>query len=415
MCAVKRPLRPARPPHPSTKSSPADDISATNKPVLPCPGGANTRLPSQSCDHLTELPAPLTSNAGAQTVPWDQSFPPEDVSATPAVPLQRPRARPRSKVDLQPIKREVKVQTLVKLREDGLATIAARATADSKPEVSQGKYLTELLEAFSADDWGFPDRYSDSSGYSQSDSEEVEEEDMATLKARIQAFEQRPVADGSCEDGNNADFVSKKGPEPRPRPRLQGQPAKSVPPAVAPKPKNFSNAPSNQPSNKMFWEDGAAVAAESSSSADLKTAETQAADQPPPSSPPKSGSALVAPKSTTETLLFSQSVPIPAPRPSPPKHATSVSETPSLTPIPPPRPVVSPRASLGSANLEKKLSVGLIIPALPPRSSNGTLAETRNEETKDPAHQTGEGTFLRGLRYLRPLPTPAGESRELQK
>lgn len=386
---MKRPLRPARPPHPSTKSFPVDDTSGTNKPaVLPCLDGANAHLPSQSCDHWTELPAPLISNAGAHTVPGDQSFPPEDVLATPSVPLQCPRPRPRSKVDLPPIKSEVKVQTLVKLREDGLATIAARATADSKQEASQGKYLTELLEAFSADDWGFPDRYSDSSGHSQSDSEEDEEEDMATLKARIQAFEQRPVADGSCGDGNNADFVAKKGPEPRPRPRLQGQPAKSVPPAVAPKPKNFLNAP--KPSNKMFWEDGAAVAAESSSSADVKTAETQAADQPPLSSPPKPGSALVASKSTTETLLFSQSVPVPAPRPSPPKHATSASETPSLTPIPPPRPVVSPRASLGSANLEKKPSVGPIIPTLPPRSSNGTLAEARNEESKDPAHQTGE-------------------------
>ncbi|XP_056883537.1 SH3 domain-containing protein 19-like isoform X3 [Takifugu flavidus] len=385
---VKRPLRPSRPPHPyPTKASPADDTSATHKPALTCPDSSNTHLLSQRSDHLAELPAPLTSNAGAQTVPWGQSLPAEDLPAAPDVPLQRPRPRPRSKVDLQPSSREVKVQTLVKLREDGLATIAARVASDgAKQDVSQGKYLTELLEAFSADDWGFPDRHSDSSEHSQSDSEEgEEEEDMATLKARIQAFEQQPVDGSHCGDGNSADFVSKR-PEPRPRPRLQGQPSKSVPPAVAPKPKNLLNAP--KPSNKMFWEDGAAAAAESSHSADLKTAETPGADEPPPSCPPKDRPALVTPKPATGPLLPSQSVPIPAPRPTPPKHATPVTETTSLTPIPPPRPVVSPRASLGSGNLEKSPAAGHIIPALPPRPSNGTVAETRNEETQDPAHQT---------------------------
>lgn len=388
---MKRPLRPARPPHPYlTKASPADDTSATHKPALTCPDSANTHLLSQRSDHLAELPAPLTSNTGAQTVPWGQSLPAEDLPAAPDVPLQRPRPRPRSKIDLQPISREVKVQTLVKLREDGLATIAARVAPDgAKQDVSQGKYLTELLEAFSADDWGFPDRHSDSSEHSQSDSEEEEEEeDMETLKARIQAFEHRPVVDGShCGDGNNTDFVSKR-PEPRPRPRLQGQPSKSVPPAVAPKPKNFLNAP--KPSNKMFWEDGAATATESSCS-DLKTAETPGADESPPS---------LTPKPATGPLLPIQSAPIPAPRPTPPKHATPVSETTSLTPIPPPRPVVSPRASLGSVNLEKNPAAGHIIPALPPRPNNGTVAETRNEETQDPAHQSGEGAFLRSLWYL---------------
>lgn len=394
---MKRPLRPARPPHPyPAKASPTGDTSATHKPALTCPDSANTHThPPQRCDHLAELPAPRTSNVGAQTAPWGQSLPAEDLPAAPDVPLQRPRPRPRprSKVDLQPIGREVKVQTLVKLREDGLATIAARVAPDgAKQEVSQGKYLTELLEAFSADDWGFPDRHSDSSEHSQSDSEEgEEEEDMATLKARIQAFEQQPVVDGShCGDGNNADFVSKR-PEPRPRPRLQGQPSKSVPPAVAPKPKIFSNAP--KPSNKMFWEDGAAAAAESSCSADLTTAEAPGADEPPPSCPPKDRPALVTPKPATGPLPPSQSVPIPAPRPTPPKHATPVGETTSLSPIPPPRPVVSPRASLGSANLEKSPAAGNIIPALPPRPSNGTVAETRNEETQDPAHQTGEGAL----------------------
>lgn len=394
---MKRPLRPARPPHPfPTKPSLTDDNTSTrNKPVLSCHDGANTHIESQHCDQLTELPSPLTSNSGAQSIPWDQSFPAEDLPTAPDVPLERPRPRPRSKVDLQPINREVKVQTLVKLREDGLATIAARTAAvGAKQDLSQGKYLTELLEAFSADDWGFPDRHSDSSEHSQSDSEEEEaEEDMATLKDRTQTFEQQPVADGCFGDSNNTDFVSTKRPEPRPRPRLQGLPAKSVPPAVAPKPKNFLNAP--KPSNKMFWEEGrsTAVTADSSKSTDLKTAETSSS----PSFPPKCGSALVTPKPATELLPSSQSAPVPAPRPSPPKHATPVSEASSLSPILPPRPVVAPRASLGSTNPEKTTAAGHFYPILPPRPGNETLAETRNEETQTPARQSGEGMFLKGL------------------
>lgn len=385
---MKRPLRPARPPHPfQTNPSLTDDnTSTTNKPILSCHDGANTHAASQRCGHLTELPSPLSSNSGAQSVPWDQSFP--DVPAAPGVPLERPRPRPRSKVDFQPIDREVKVQTLVKLREDGLATIAARTAAvGAKQDPSQGKYLTELLEAFSADDWGFPDRQSDSSEQSQSDSEEGEaEEDMATLKARIQAFEEKPVADGCFEDSNNMDFVPTKRPEPRPR--LQGLPAKSGPPALAPKPKNFLNA--SKPSNKMFWEEGCSTGVNLSNLTDLKTAQTsQAADESPPS-PPKCGSSLVTPKPAAESLLSSQSAPVPAPRPSPPKRAIPVSEASSLFPILPPRPVVAPRASLGSTNPEKSTAVGHISPILPPRPSNDTLAETGNEETQTPAHQSGK-------------------------
>lgn len=397
---MKRPLRPARPPHPfPTKPSVTDDnTSAPNKPVLSCHGGATTctHIASQ-CDHLTELPSPLTSNSGTQSIPWDQSFPAKDVPTVPDVPLERPRPRPRSKVDLQHINREVSVQTLVKLREDGLATIAARTAAvGAQQDLNQGKYLTELLEAFSADDWGFPDRHSDNSEHSQSDSEEEEvEEDMASLKSSIQAFEQQPVTDGCLGDANNIDFVSTKRPEPRPRSRLQGPPAKSVPPAVAPKPKNLLNAP--KPSNKIFWEEGCltAVTADSSNSTDLRKAETsQVADELLPSFLPKCGPALVTPKPATESLSSSQSAPLPTPRPSPPKHATPVSKGSNLSLILPPRPVVTPRASLGSTNPEKGAAAGHNNSLVPPRPSNEILAETRSEETPAHQQQTGEGIFF---------------------
>lgn len=364
-------MRPPRPPHPyPPKPSHVDDITIPNSQSTLTSLDGNSVAHTQSCDLLAE---PLTSTSCAQTDQWDQPLAALDVATTSShVPLEHPRPRPRSK--LQPISSssEVKVQTLVKLREDGAATLAARAGTDAG--VSQGKYLQELLEAFSADDWGFPERRSDSSGQSESE-EEDEEEDMATLKARIQAFEQQQqqqVADGSCED-----FGVTKRPEPRPRPR---QPAKSVPPTVAPKPKNFSQAP--KPSSKVFWEEPP--------STDPQTApeptKPAPALVPEPCRNPEKPSVSPKPQSVTEPA---PSAPVPAPRPPPPKLTPSISET-----KPPPRPPVAPRASVGAPPQDKSTAAGHTSPTLPLRPSvevgSGAQSETGSEETQDAANQTGE-------------------------
>ncbi|XP_035531721.1 formin-like protein 7 [Morone saxatilis] len=350
------------------------------------------------CELLTDLCSPLTSTSGAQTDQWDQSVAAVEV----APPLERPKPRPRSRLPLQPLSDEVKVQTLVKLREDGLATLAARAGTDGarQQEVSQGKYLQELLEAFSADDWGFPDRRSDSSGHSQSESEEggedEDEEDMATLKARIQAFEQQ-VADGSCGDANR-DFVATKKPEPRPRPRLQQ--TKSGPPTVAPKPKNLSHAP--KPSTKVFWEDSGTIEAlkPAETASDLNP-KTQTAPEPEPPCPPKPAPAagpqqkpLITPKPqcATESLPSSSSAPVPAPRPPPPKLTPSVSETNTK---PPPRPPVAPRASVGAPHQDKSAAAGLTTPTLPPRPSvevsGGAQTENQTPQDSNQTMKAGSG------------------------
>lgn len=417
-------MRPPRPrlPHPPKPSHAGDVTIVGDGDAVP---SAHPETLTQAaahtpcCDLLSELCSPLTSTSGAQTDQWDQSFAAVDVAAPPTasshVLLERPRPRPRSRLSVQPISSEVKVQTLVKLREDGLATLAARAGTDAANQgASQGGYLQELLEAFSADDWGFPDRRSDSSGHSQSESEEGDgegdEEDMATLKARIQAFEQQQqqVADGSCGDGNNRDCAASKRPEPRPRPRLQGQPAKSAPPTVAPKPKNFSHAP--KPSTKVFWEDAGLTAetGDSDSSEALRTespspetlkpqpaAET-AASAPAvvlhPGRSTEKPSVTPKPQFATETPA---SAPVPAPRPPPPKLTPSVSETASLAnPRPPPRPAVAPRASVGAPPQDKSSTAGRTTPTLPPRPSvevsGGAPTETQagSEERPDPASQS---------------------------
>lgn len=426
-----RPLRPSRLPLPCPpKSSPVDDITSTTSQstltsikgdsvvpnTLPETVHTHTSADTQYCDLLSELSSPLTSTACAQT---DQPAA-VDVPAPPTtsshVLVERPRPRPRSKVGVQRISNEVKVQTLVKLREDGLATLAARAQSDgTNQEVSQGKYLQELLEAFSSDDWGFPEQRSDDSENSQSESEEGDEvEDMATLKARIQAFEQQQVADGSCGDSDK-DLVATRRPEPRPRPRLQ--PTKPAPPTIAPKPKNLSHAP--KPSSKIFWEDGG-LTADSGGPEALKTIETfsvdinptpQTAAETSPPSAPKSAPALVPqpckttekplvapkPQSAAETVPSGTSGPVPAPRPPPPKLTSSPSDTPSTAnPKPPPRPTVAPRVSMGSPHKDKSTAAGQTTPTLPPRPSvevsSGKQSESQagSDETQDSANHTGE-------------------------
>lgn len=354
----RRTVRPPRPPPPCTATPlNADEITVATNGVA-----ANTHPdPGTHTLHvLAEQRSPSASTRRAQT---DQSLP----EASPNVVLERPRPRPRTRLGRQLANDEVKVQTLVKLREDGLATLAARANNDAnKPEGGNGKYLQELLEAFSSDDWGFPaDHRSDSS---QSESEEEDVEDMATLRARIQAFEQQQVAEGGCGDaaemhpGNDESLVVAKKPEPRPRPRLQGQPAKSNPPVIAPKPKSFSRTA--KPSSKVFWEDGGvAVASGSAETTETAAAESNSEAQPSaePSasctSKPDPGSELkppqtsekpsITPKPQTVPAPLPSGAPVPAPRPSPPKLTASVSAGSSPPTGRPRRPAVAPRASLG--------------------------------------------------------------------
>ncbi|KAK5621120.1 hypothetical protein CRENBAI_013457 [Crenichthys baileyi] len=384
----RRAARPPRPPPPrpsnvdlnvassqsTVSSSETSSVAASTRPD-PL---THTSTHTQCSEPLADQHLPATSTCGAQTdqcLPAAEQAPPPDTS--PHVRLERPRPRPRTWLGRQPVNNEVKVQTLVKLREDGLATLAARAASDgTNPEATHGTYLQELLEAFSSDDWGFPDHCSDNSEHSQSESEEeVEEEDgedMATLRARIQAFEQQqPAADGSCGDttdmdtGNLEGFVAAKRPEPRPRPRLQGQPPKSIPPVIAPKPKSFSPPP--KPSSKVFWEDGGVtVETGNPETSETAPAESNSAAQTSeePSAKSDPGSELkptqtsekpaITPKPKTVSEPLPSSTPVPAPRPPPPKLTRSVSGSPSPPhPLPPRRPPVAPRASLGAPQQEK--------------------------------------------------------------
>lgn len=402
-------MKPPRPPFPQPPKSFQADDTVSQSALAPVGTDTHISTGTQSCDPSADLCSPLTSNSSVQTEQLDQcsaavNVAPPPPTASSQVPSEHPRPRPRSKPGLRPIRNEVQVQTLVKLREDGLATLASRGGGDSAhQQVTQGKYLQELLNAFSSDDWGFPENRSDS-GLSQSDSEEEDEEDMATLKARIQAFEQQQVSNESSGDGNDRQSGTTQKPEPRPRPRLQGQQAKSAPPTIAPKPKNFSPGP--KPSSKGFWEEGGLTAAVADSaespSAEAPSAKAEAATEPPPkpvqgvepqpSRTPEKPTITPKPPSVTETL---SPAPVPAPRPPPPKLTQSLSD-PKL----PPRPPVAPRASVGAPHPDKSTTDACATPTLPPRpltevsSASQTENQAGSEVTQNAPNQPGE--FSRG-------------------
>ncbi|XP_051934374.1 SH3 domain-containing protein 19-like isoform X2 [Hippocampus zosterae] len=298
--------------------------------------------------------------------------------ATPvAKKAELPRPRPRSRFTATAVSDEVKVQTLVKLREDGLATLAARARCDiGKQDASQGKYLQELLEAFSSDDWGLPEQRGDDSGLSQSedddDNDNDDDDDMAALKARIQAFEQQQAApDGSCDNsGVNEEAVAEK-PEPRPRPRLRGQSVKVLPPAIAPKPKT------------------------------LHKAATVDSAQPPPEvvnpEPPPITEHLPTHASSTPPCT----APVPAPRFPPLKPSPSAIETPSTTKSPA-RPPIAPRTSVGAAPHEK----AHVAPTRPPRPL-AEISRGMQMQTPDTASLTGSSLEPNPVPSKLPVPSPA--------
>lgn len=303
-------------------------------------------------------PSQTDGDIGTPLTPPSQNGQSAQRSGATPIPnkAERPRLRPRSRSTATPVSDEVKVQTLVKLREDGLATLAARARSDiGKQDVSQGKYLQELLEAFSSDDWGLPERRGDDSGLSQSEDDDDDDDNMAALRARIQAFEQQQVApDGSRgNSGVNEKVVAKK-PEPRPRPRLRGQSVKVLPPAVAPKPKSLP-----------------------------KAASVDSPEPPPevlnPRPPP-----ITEPLPTRASPTPACTAPVPAPRIPPLKPSPSPTETPSTTKSPS-RPPIAPRTSVGAAPHEK----AHVAPTRPPRPPT-EISKGTQMQTQDTANLTGE-------------------------
>ncbi|XP_022532749.2 SH3 domain-containing protein 19 isoform X2 [Astyanax mexicanus] len=238
--------RPPKPPRPSL-------------PLIPKP--AETSPPHTHTQPATHTPAPThtpqSEQCGVQT---DFSNVPDDLApqeATPSLPDSshnpapanregsahpRPRPRPRSKAILAPsakeevldqstttMTREVKVQTLVRLKDDGSESVFTGFT-DNSSDVSSNKYLQELLDAFAFDELSLQGDQS-----SESDQNDQNDQSDQSEKSEEEQEEDHIVAPDFAVVAPVASTVPPEPSEPlkRPEPRPRTQNPK---PAISPKP-----------------------------------------------------------------------------------------------------------------------------------------------------------------------------------
>nr|XP_055044599.1 SH3 domain-containing protein 19 isoform X1 [Misgurnus anguillicaudatus] len=215
---IPRPPRPSPPP--KLTSPPVDPYIDSNRSDQPGDAKHQTRetlckpeqrdVQTDSNDISGDVPlldpAPTTMDFTQTTL----DFTPEPVKEEPRA---RPRPRPRSKIALQPLiseeiqdqpmTREVKVQTLVRLRDEGSESVFAGFGDESSTFSS--KYLQDLLEVFGSEESNFNDR---------SQSEEEEKEDATAGDVFFSPVPSEPV-----------ELLNR----PQPRPRTQ-KPKPQLPP-----------------------------------------------------------------------------------------------------------------------------------------------------------------------------------------
>uniref|UniRef100_UPI003AAE72FE SH3 domain-containing protein 19 n=1 Tax=Centroberyx gerrardi TaxID=166262 RepID=UPI003AAE72FE len=152
--------------------------------------------------HLAE---PLSTSINSPSTAAETTPPSTDSEHT-----QRPTPLPRSKSRKQPITEEVKVQTLVRLSENG-DSVQVTSSTDLE-DVSSSKYLKELLEVFSVDNQceqsgDTVDQSDESEPSEDAGGEMSDRHSQRNIRAKIQAFEIQASAEEELA----------KRPEPRPR------------------------------------------------------------------------------------------------------------------------------------------------------------------------------------------------------
>lgn len=207
--------RPPKPPRPS--------LPITPKPAEPVLAHAHTLIkldePDPSCSTHTPTQLPRSECCGVQT---DLTHAPETLTPiSPDSPLitsvnqevsSRPRPRPRSKALLQPVIREelqdqpiakeVKVQTLVRLKDNGTGSVFAGFT-DTSLDVVSNRYLQDLLDVFGSDEQDLQSDQHDGSDQN----EKSDDEESVTFE--------------SCSVSTVAPEPSETITRPEPRPRAQ--------------------------------------------------------------------------------------------------------------------------------------------------------------------------------------------------
>uniref|UniRef100_A0A673LRP3 Pollen-specific leucine-rich repeat extensin-like protein 1 n=1 Tax=Sinocyclocheilus rhinocerous TaxID=307959 RepID=A0A673LRP3_9TELE len=250
-------------------------------------------------------------------------------------PSVRPRPRPRSRVALrpnedvldQPMTREVKVQTLVRLKDDGAENVFAGF--DDAPSNISSKYLQDLLEVFGSDETHVQHResqQSDAKPFNRPQPRPRTQKSKPQLAPKPSVFEVFDTREPTVEQ-NPSKPLSPPVPAPRPLLNKLQSPSESRSSSVKPSP---SACPDSTPPRQQM----AAVASTPS--------ERRNSDDQTTNTPVKTPPVIVTDRNVGK-------------RPSVPKHSR------------PPPPVLRKTPSTSQATVDVFRAPDASIPSLPPR------------------------------------------------
>lgn len=225
---VRKPSKPPRPSLPLKLTTEGDWLNRKTQPREALREQCGVQTDFDDVDDIIDDISPIGPAPPAITSPQINLDSPRDpMKEEPSI---RPRPRPRSRLTLQPsedvldqpMTREVKVQTLVRLKDDGAENVFAGF--DDAPSDISSKYLQDLLEVFGSDETHVEHGESRQSHPSTTE----KEENVAVFDAPCTPEPAEPIK------------------RPQPRPRTQ----KSKP-QLTPKPSVFEVFDSREPATEQ--------------------------------------------------------------------------------------------------------------------------------------------------------------------
>ncbi|XP_073679474.1 uncharacterized protein [Garra rufa] len=360
-CPARKPPKPPRPSLPlkCTPELDQSDLNTRAEPRDTC--GVQTDFDEifGEISPIDLIPTAITSTTSTKII---LDSPGDLMKEEPSV---RPRPRPRSKISLQPIEdvpdqpltREVKVQTLVRLKDDGVDNMFAGF--DEAPSNFSSKYLQDLMEVFGSDEMLVQH------GESQrSDASIVKEEDSkAVCDAPPAVITPEPV-----EPPNR----------PQPRPRTQ----KSKP-QLAPKPSVFEVFDTREPTVEQNPSKPLSppIPAPRPLLNKLQSPSESRSPSPaarPDSAPPRQQMTVVASSPPERRNSDDQATNTPVKTPPAMVTDRNVRKRPSVPKLSrPPPPLLRKTMSSSQAAVDVSRAADDSIPSLPPRPSGGRLLPLR--------------------------------------
>ncbi|KAM9444944.1 uncharacterized protein Hap1MRO34_023952 [Clarias gariepinus] len=220
-CSRPQMRRPPKPPRPSLPLTPKpaepvlahthslieldEPSSSTHTPTHP-PSGEQCGVQTDFT-HFLESLTPITPDSSNTTRNSQQQAPSEQEGSARPRPRPRSKALPQPVIKEEPITREVKVQTLVRLKDDSTGSIFAGFT-DSSSDIASNKYLQDLLDVFGCD------------------KQDVRSDQRDKRDQSEKSEEGQSVASESCSLSTVSEPLETMRPEPRPRTQNPKTPAK---------------------------------------------------------------------------------------------------------------------------------------------------------------------------------------------